>query len=135
MILADTSAWVEYDRATGSAVHRRMRQLIAEERPLATTEAVVMEVVAGRATPGRELDLRRLLARFTLLPLDAAVDFDGAARVYRECRVRGVTPRGLVDCMIATVAARRGAALLAHDADLSRIAQVLVLELDEATPR
>lgn len=33
MILADTSAWIEYDRATGSAVHRRMRQLIAEEKP------------------------------------------------------------------------------------------------------
>ena len=29
MILADTSAWVEYDRATGSAVDRRLSELIA----------------------------------------------------------------------------------------------------------
>jgi hypothetical protein len=37
MILADTSAWVEYDRATGSDVHRRVAELIASEGPLAVT--------------------------------------------------------------------------------------------------
>ena len=135
MILADTSAWVEFDRATGSAVHRRMRQLIADEGPLATTEPVVMEVVAGARDATREGDLRRLLSRFALLPFAAPVDFDGAARVYRECRMHGVTPRGLIDCMILTVAARSGAALLAHDADFGRIAQVVEVELDEATTR
>ncbi len=135
MILADTSAWVEYDRATGSAVHRRIRQLIAEEAPLATTQPVVMEVVAGAGDARRESDLRRLLSRFALLPFEAAVDFDGAARVYRQCRARGVTPRGLVDCMIVTVAARFGAALLAHDTDFIRIARVFTLELDDATAR
>ncbi len=30
MILADTSAWVEYDRATGSQVDQRMTELIAQ---------------------------------------------------------------------------------------------------------
>ncbi len=49
MILADTSAWVEYDRATGSAVDRRLTALIRNEGPLAVTEPVIMEVVAGRA--------------------------------------------------------------------------------------
>ena len=33
MILVDTSAWVEYDRATGSTVDRRLTDLIAEGRP------------------------------------------------------------------------------------------------------
>jgi predicted nucleic acid-binding protein len=135
VILADTSAWVEYDRATGSAVHRRMRQLIAEEEPLATTQPVVMEVVAGARDAQRERALRRLLSRFALLPFEAAIDFDGAARVYRECRAHGVTPRGLIDCMILTVAARFGAALLAHDTDFSRVARVVDIELDDATTR
>jgi predicted nucleic acid-binding protein len=47
MILADTSAWVEYDRATGSAVDTRLTRLIADEEPLAVTEPVIMEVLAG----------------------------------------------------------------------------------------
>ena len=51
MILVDTSAWVEYLRATGSPVHLRLRRLIADEDDLATTEVVIMELLAGAATP------------------------------------------------------------------------------------
>ena len=47
MILADTSAWVEYDRATGSATDLRLSELIAADGPVAVTEPVIMEVVAG----------------------------------------------------------------------------------------
>ena len=47
MILADTSAWVEYDRATGSTTDRRISELIATEEPIAVTEPVIMEVLAG----------------------------------------------------------------------------------------
>ena len=129
MILADTSAWVEYDRASGGAVHHRMRDLVAG-RGLATTEPVIMEVLAGARTDAREGDLRRLLYRVSLLRFDAATDFEGAARVYRACRRAGITPRGMVDCMIATVAWRHGATLLAADRDVLRVADVLGVPVD-----
>ncbi len=135
MILADTSAWVEYDRATGSPVDRRMAELVETGGPIVVTEPVVMEVVAGARDDRREADLRRLLLRFRLLPFDALIDFDAAARIYRRCRADGVTPRGMVDCMIAAVAWRRHAALLAHDADLDRVAGVIGIDLDEASLR
>ncbi len=133
MILADTSAWVEYDRATGSAVHRRVVELITADGPLSVTEPVIMEVLAGARSDQREFDLRRLLLRFTLLRFDAAADFDAAARIYRRCRGVGFTPRGMVDCMIAAVAWRHGAALLALDTDLQRVAQIVGIELDQAS--
>lgn len=133
MILADTSAWVEYDRATGSPVDRRLAELIATDGDVAVTEPVVMEVLAGARSDAREFDLRRLLLRFELLRFDAAVDFDGAVRIYRRCRAAGVTPRGMTDCMIATVARRRGAALLAMDRDMDRLARVIGIEMDEAS--
>jgi len=66
---------------------------------------------------------------------DAAADFDGAVRIYRRCRAAGITPGGMIDCMIASVAWRRGASLLAHDADLDRVARVVGVELDEASLR
>jgi predicted nucleic acid-binding protein len=135
VILADTSAWVEYDRATGSTVDLRLRDLIAADGPIAVTEPVIMEVLAGARTDAREADLRRLLLRFHLYTFDAAADFEGAARIYRRCRRAGVTPRGLVDCMIAAVARRHEATLLACDIDLDRVAQVIGIELDRpATP-
>jgi predicted nucleic acid-binding protein len=135
VILADASAWVEYDRATNSSVDRRVTELIEGDGPLAVTQPVVMEVLAGARDDRRESDLRRLLLRFELLNFDAAADFDGAVRIYRRCRAAGVTPRGMVDCMIASVAWRRGARLLAHDADMDRVAGVIGIELDEASLR
>jgi predicted nucleic acid-binding protein len=135
VILADTSAWVEYDRATGSAVDQRLTALIAADGPVAVTEPVVMEVLAGARSQQRELDLRRLLQRFELLRFDVVADFDGAARIYRHCRSAGVTPQGMMDCMIAAVALRRGATLLSQDADLDRLARVTGIVLDAASLR
>jgi predicted nucleic acid-binding protein len=133
VILADTSAWVEYDRATGSAVDLRLSGLIAAEGPIAVTEPVISEVLAGARSDAREADLRRLLLRFRLHHFDAAADFDGAVRIYRRCRQAGITPRGLVDCMIAAVALRHRATLLACDADLDRVALMMDIEVDEAS--
>ena len=130
MILADTSAWVEYDRATGSAVDLRLTELIAAGGPVAVTDPVIMEVLAGARTDAREADLRRLLLRFHLYRFDAVADFEGAARIYRRCRQAGITPRGLADCMIAAVAKRHEATLLACDADLDGVARVIGIELD-----
>lgn len=135
MILADTSAWVEYDRATGSPVDERLADLIATGAAVSVTEPVVMEVLAGAKSDDRALTLRRLLLRFDLLSLDPATDFEAAARIYRRCRKVGVTPRGMIDCMIAAVAWRRGASLLAHDGDMSRLAAVIGIRLDDASLR
>lgn len=136
VIIADTSAWVEYDRATGSAVDERMAQLVADDGgPLATTEPVLMEVLAGAKDDQREDDLRRLLSRCSLLAFDPAADFEGAVRIYRSCRKAGVTPRGLIGCLIAAVAVRHDAALLTADLDLSRIGEVMDLRLDPASAR
>ncbi len=135
MILADTSAWIEYDRSTGSAVDHRMTELIASDESLTVTEPVLMEVLAGPRTQAREDALRRLLLRCDLAHFDSIADFDAAAKIYRRCRQAGITQRGLLDCMIAAVAWRRGAMLLAHDADLGRVAGVIGLKLDEASLR
>jgi predicted nucleic acid-binding protein len=135
VILADTSAWVEFDRATGSRVDLRLTELISRGRGLAVTEPVIAEVAAGARTGEQENALRRMLARSVLLPFDSAVDFDSAVIIYRRCRQAGVTPRGLFDCMITAVALRHGASILAHDADMAHIAEVVPVKLDQATMR
>jgi len=130
VILADSSAWVEFDRATRSPVERRLTALIETGGPLAVTDPVVMEVTAGARDDRAAARLRDLLLSFSFLPFDAAADFDAASHIYRRCRRHGVTPRGMVDCMIAAVAWRHRAALLARDADLTRVAGVMGIELD-----
>ena len=135
MILADTSAWVEYDRATGSTADNRIADVIAGDGPLMVTEPVLMEVLADARNDARADDLRRMLLRFGLAHFDAVTDFEAATRIYRRCRQAGVTPRGMVDCMIAAVALRFELALLSWDADMFRVAEVIGIELDEASLR
>lgn len=130
MILVDTSAWVEFDRATGSRVDNRLTELIATTDEVAVTQPVIMEILAGARDDRRENDLRHLMQRFPLLQFDAAIDFDAATRIYRTCRRVGVTPRGMIDCMIAAVAVRHGASLLANDTDLDRVAAVMGIRMD-----
>jgi predicted nucleic acid-binding protein len=133
VILADTSAWIEYDRATGSSVDERVTALISEDGPLVVTEPVIMEVVAGARSEAHAEQLRRLLLRGGLLSFDATTDFDAAALIYRRCRQAGITPPGMIDCMIAAVAWRQGARLLCRDVDLERVATVIGIGLDEAS--
>lgn len=133
MILVDTSAWIEYTRATRSEVHLRLAELIESDALVATTDPVDMEVLAGARDSVGERNLRNLLRRFMLLVFDPVADFEAAARIYRRCRGRGVTPRSLIDCMIASVAMRHRASVLAHDTDFALIGSVVALELDPAS--
>ena len=130
MILVDTSAWFEYDRATGSATDRAVTALIsAGGTELAVSEPVLMEVLAGATDEQRHSDLRRLLTSFRWIGADPVADFEGAAKIYRSCRAGGVTPRGLVDCMIANIAIRTGARLLTADRDFASMATIVPLQL------
>lgn len=132
MILIDTSAWVEYLRATGSLVHTEVRRLIEREADLATTDPVVMELLAGARDEDHAKDLRRLLTRFRHLPVEGLTDYEAAASVYRSCRVHGSTPRSLVDCLIAAVAIREDARILHQDRDYDTIAAHTPLRLHES---
>jgi predicted nucleic acid-binding protein len=123
VILADSSAWVEYLRATGSPAHLRLRQLIADEGDLVTSEVVLMELLAGETTPDGVARLRRLLGRFEVLPIEGLADFEAAAELYRRCRAAGETVRKLTDCLIAAIALRHGATLLHRDRAFEVIAR------------
>ena len=78
MVLADSSAWIEYDRGTRGPVHLRLAELVAAHDELAVTEPVLMEVLIGVRTDRREAELRRLLLSFTLLHFQVPGDFDEA---------------------------------------------------------
>jgi len=129
LILVDTSAWVEFLRATGSRTHRRVRRALTDEEPLATTEVVVMEVLAGARDEAHLRQLRRLMARCEMLSLGGLADYEAAASLYRVCRREGETIRRLVDCLIAVPALRTDAAVLHEDRDFDAIARHSALRI------
>ncbi len=133
MTLVDTSAWIEYFRATQSPAHETLRDLIGGEAELHTTEVVVMEVLAG----GRDDDhldrLRGLLARCELLPVKGLDDYERAASLYRGCRRSGDTVRALTDCVIGAVALRNDVDVLHAARDFDVLARHTGLRIHSTT--
>lgn len=123
MILVDTSAWIEFQRATGSSTDRAVTGVVEAGAPLATTGVVLLELLAGARDERQARDLRRLLDRCRFLSLEEPSDHEAAAAIYRACRRAGTTIRRLPDCLIAAVAIRAGATLLHRDADFDAIAR------------
>lgn len=128
-MITDTSAWVEFLRRTGSAVHLRLRAEIEAERPLQVPELVVMEILVGAAEESGVRRLRTLLHSFEVLPLAPLIDTEEAARLQRRCRAAGRPVRNMVDCLIAATAQRVGEPVLHSDRDFDVLAEVAGLEV------
>lgn len=133
MILVDSSVWIDFDRGSDSGPSQRLVDLIRRRNDIAVTEPVLMEVLAGARDNHAWTQLRRLLTSFGWIPADSQTDFEAAAALYRSCRMAGITPRGLNDCMIASIALRSGAVVLTADRDFSAISTVFPLEIDPAS--
>ena len=130
MILVDTSAWIDFDRAASTPADQILTEQIRQGgEGIATTELVLGEVLAGARSESDAQRLRRLLHSFGWISCEPVADFEGAAKIYRACRAAGITPRGLIDCAVASIAIRSGAELLAADRDFEAIATVVPLRL------
>lgn len=129
MILVDTSAWVEYFRATGSAAAIEVRRLLsAESLVVVMCEPVAMEILSGATDDAAHRRLEQLVNGLPSLSVDGAVDFRVAAAIYRTARRTRRTIRSLNDCLIAAVAMRHGVALVHRDADFELIAEMTDLD-------
>ena len=120
MLLADTSAWVEFLKGTGSAEAKRMRAAIAE-RDVVVIDPILLEVMAG-ARRDDVARTQRLLEAQHLEPLAPRLDWLDGATIYRSLRQRGVTVRSPVDALIAAVAIRLDLPVLHRDRDFGAIA-------------
>lgn len=126
-MLPDTSAWVEYLRGTGSMADEALTAAI-RAGTIATTDPVIMELLAGAESPHREEAVAATLARGQHLACGSE-DFVVAARIYGACRRAGMTVRNMLDCLVAAVAIREGIAVLHNDRDFETIARHSTLEL------
>lgn len=134
MILADTSAWVDFLRGTDHPASSALTDLLREEAHLAVAEVILMELLAGAGHASQLRELRVRLLGFPMLPLQGLADFEEAALIYRTCRAGGETITELTDCLIAAVAIRENAELLHVDADFDAIARHTALRIYPLSP-
>lgn len=121
-VLVDSSVWIAYLRGRGGPATDRLHQLITE-RGAATTDVVLLEVLAGTTSEDDAGQLARFLAGAHLLRQESPLDVERAASLYRACRRAGETPRSLNDCVIAAVAIRHAVPVLHQDRDFTVLAE------------
>lgn len=129
MIVVDTSAWVEYLRKTGSPANRAVKRALTSSGELGVVDVVRMELLAGAGGDDQVLTVSRLLARGVALPALSPGDHEYAATLYRAARRSGMTVRSMIDCLVAAVAIRLDAPVLAQDRDFEVLGQVCPLRL------
>ncbi len=122
MILVDTSAWIELLRASGHPAHVSLRHHLERRSPIATTDPIIMELLAGTRSRREHLRVRARLLALPRLTVRGLADFESAAELYRACRSKGATIRKLMDCLIAAIAIRENATVLHNDRDFEVLA-------------
>ena len=124
-MIADTSAWVEFLRATGSRCDLRLRKALRAEQAVWMPSVVLQELLQGARNPAQftrlEAQLERLPGLDGLNPRDLA---RAAAMLYARCRWQGFTVRSPNDCMVAACAIATGLPVLAQDRDFEAMARV-----------
>ena len=124
-MIADSSAWIEFLRTTGSYANQVLREAIARRETVWIPDVVYQEVLQGAANPAHFVQLQRLLAMGT--PWSSENGHETArhaAVLYARCRWHGITIRSPNDCLIAACAIEAEQPLLHADRDFERIASI-----------
>ncbi len=122
-IVVDTSAWIEFLRASGSEVHMRLVEAVESGAPIVVPEVVRMELLIGGTSEEWATRRRRMIDAFDVEPALPLIDTETAARIYRTCRRGGETVRNVIDCQVAATAIRLGLAVLHRDRDFAVISR------------
>jgi predicted nucleic acid-binding protein len=125
----DSSVLIGFLRGHSSPAIVRFQDLELREVPFLLPALCYQEVLQG-AKDEREW---RVLGDYLgalelLLPQDPLSTHQGAARIYFDCRRKGLTVRSSVDCYLAQMILDVGAVLLHDDDDFDSISQVRPLK-------
>jgi predicted nucleic acid-binding protein len=111
-VVIDTSAWIRFFRYGNDEVSQLVEELVMKDQAV-VTGVVLTELLQGVKT---DKERQRLTALFSSLPFIETVraDWQNAGEDLQELRRRGITVP-VTDAVIATVAHRRGLAVLTTD--------------------
>ena len=124
-MMVDTSAWIEYLRATGSRADQRVLRALRSGEPIVVPAVVLQEVLQGARSPTHFIQLQRELDQLPVFEPGNLADLHRhAAQLYARCRWQGLTPRSPNDCVVAACALEADLPLLARDADFDAIASI-----------
>ena len=126
MYLVDTSVWVDFFKASPTPPVERLKALLTAGTEVGLTATILQEILQGTADDRQFAKYRSYFETQPIyLPKDPIETAVTAARIYFDCRRRGMTVRSSNDCLIAQTAVEHNLVLLHNDEDFRRISGVL----------
>jgi predicted nucleic acid-binding protein len=129
MILVDTSVLIRFFKGAQSEKSRKFSTILQRRMPFGINSLIFQEVLQGAGSEKEYLTLKKYLEtqRFYYLR-DPIASFAEAAKVYLDCRKKGITIRSTIDCLIAQTALENSLLLLHEDSDFDLMAKVIPLK-------
>ena len=125
MIVVDTSVLIDFFRGNDTPAVARLQRIERDEIPFRIPLICCQEVLQGAR---HERDWKRLeqyLCTQDLLWSDAPwATHSEAARIYFDCRRKGITIRSTIDCLIAQLVLEADDLLLHDDNDFDYVQEV-----------
>lgn len=130
MILVDTSVLVHFFKGVDSESSRKFRIVLQRGIPFGINPLIFQEVLQGAGSEKEYLTLKKYLETQRFYHLREPIySFTKAARIYLDCRKKGITIRSTIDCVIAEAALENDLFLLHGDKDFDAIAKVVPLKI------
>ena len=128
MILVDTSVLIAFFKGEDNEGSKKLEYLLRQKIPIGICSVVFQEILQGAVSEKEYQILSKYLeTQHFYHPIDPVGSYSRAAKIYLDCRKRGITIRSTIDCLIAQIALEHNLLLLHDDKDFAAMAKVVPL--------
>jgi predicted nucleic acid-binding protein len=130
MILVDTSVLIDFFKGADNEGCDKFRKILQRDIPFGINSFIFQEVLQG-ARSEKEYDLLKShleTQRFYHLK-EPIASYAQAAKIYVDCRQKGITARSTIDCLIVQTALEHDLFLLHNDNDFNDIAKNIPVKI------
>ena len=124
MILVDTSILIGYLKGSKGIICNKMNHIIDNDIPYGICDYVYQELLQGVSNEREYEVLKEYLNTLPFYHLQYGKEsFENAARMYVNCRKKGIRISNTVDLLIAEIAIENNLYLFHNDADFTKISK------------
>lgn len=118
MYLVDTSVWIDYFRNKQNRAVDFFCEVLDKKYPYGITSIIYQEILQGVQTERDFIKVSNyLITQRFYHPADQIETYSHAAKIYFNCRKKGITVRSTIDCLIAQISIENDLILIHHDKD------------------
>ncbi len=129
-VLVDTSVLIDYLGGRNSNAARTLQRILDEAIPFGINSFIYQEVLQGIKSEKDFVATKEYLDTQTFYPLkDPKESFSAAARIYCQCRKKGITLSSTIDCLIIQTAIENDLYLLHRDRDFDNARKVVAFRI------